>query len=80
MLLLFVLLLFLYLVYVSVRPLPPRPNATMLRKILRSRMHAHGTPRLCGYHLGSRLRPGQMAIVDSARCEDCRKEGKSQTK
>ena len=28
-------------------------------------------PRLCGYHTGALLRPGQMAVLDSDNCELC---------
>ena len=59
------------------RPLPPKANAILLRRRLRSQIRTGGIPRLCGYHTGAMLRPGQLAIIDSARCETCIKEGKS---
>jgi len=32
------------------------------------------TARLCGYHTGLYLRPGQLAVLDSKNCEACRHE------
>lgn len=59
------------------RPIKPKPNSTMLRKGLRSRMRTKGTPHLCDNHARAELAPGQMAVIDNRLCELCKTEKKS---
>ncbi len=53
----------------------PQQAYTWARKTY-ARRHA---PRLCGYHTGVTLRVGQMAILDSANCEECAREQQTGT-
>lgn len=53
------------------KPLPPNPNPTMLRKILRSYMRSkRKVPKLCARHVPG-LKLGQMALLDTQECDTC---------
>ncbi len=59
---------------------PPLIKSAALRKMLRRRMWQSGIPRLCARHISSFCKPGQMALLDGLRCEQCAKEAKKKSK
>lgn len=69
-----------YLIYKVISGPVAVPGAALARKILRRRIFSLGVPKYCGYHMLSALRPGQIALLDSSRCETCAKEDKVKTK
>lgn len=50
-----------------------RPGVSRYR-LLTGKVIMNRAPRLCPYHIGASLRPGQLAVLDTSKCELCAKE------
>lgn len=50
----------------------PKGLAIRARRALKLRLRFMGSPILCNKH-ATKLKPGQMAILDAKKCEYCKK-------
>lgn len=57
-------------------PMLPKAKEVRSRYIYSLNRLTVGTARLCGYHLAATMRPRQLAILDSSKCELCAVENK----